>query len=239
MGLITQCIWFGAYVGFKVTKELALLGPELTSITLSCGFPEINPVLAAIGLPTVDYIPEVNQVDVLMATNDAILHTPDVELETELEDSRVLTIAEPETSRVTTVVKTRRPKNRRTFACVLAAEAKNHFGGMPRNSRANELSVMKYLVGKCQDHKLTALQTREVAAQAFALTFTPDANDKFIYTFLNSEDAYDRRCDYVKSQGVDPMWLRLLKRPFSRKEWKQVVCKFMGFGTREAYTFIK
>ncbi|AHZ59472.1 replicase protein [Pelargonium ringspot virus] len=236
---MTDVVKFGVWAGFYLAKELALLGPELASITLSSLTPNYNGLLTSIGLPTVSSIPTASPPIDLVLVNDGVLNTPNLELEGELVPLLEEVITDPKTGTITKAVKTRRPKSKTTFSCILAAETKNHFGGLPRATRANELSVMKHLVNRCKECKLTALQTREVSAKAFSLVFTPDSHDKFIYEFLNSDITFERRCDYLKSQRVDSCWLRLLQNPFGKKRWKAVVCRLMGMGVQEAYEFVK
>lgn len=227
---------FSAQVTFIVAKELALLGPEVTSITASCVCPELNPILSYVGLPVVNSNPKISKPRELIAVNDSLLLTT-TEPHELLEDQLVETVVDE--GKKTNIVRSRRVKKKQEFASIIAAAAKNHFGGVPTNCKANAKSVMVYLVSKCKDHKLTDLQTREVSSKAFCLTFTPDANDQFVYEFLNSSDAWERRQDYLKSQQVDPAWLNLLKKPWGRKAWKRVLCKFLGYNDQEAYRFVK
>ncbi|AAT69550.1 27 kDa putative replicase protein [Pelargonium chlorotic ring pattern virus] len=141
--------------------------------------------------------------------------------------------------KTTKVVKTRRARNKLQFSALLAIAAKNHFGGIVRPTRANELSVMKFLTSKCNDHKLTIAQTRSVCCAAFPLVFSPDEGDKLIFATLNSEEAFERRQDYSEAQGVGNCWLNLLSNPCSRRRWRRVVLRCFGMPVQEAFQFAK
>nr|BDX99478.1 replicase [Jasmine virus H] len=144
-----------------------------------------------------------------------------------------------ESSGETKVVKRNGVHKKPSFAAILCADAKNHFGGTPSPSKANALSVMKYLVNKCNEHKLTVLQTRECSALALPLVFSPDAMDKYTYRHLNSSEAFERRVDFSKSTRVDPVWLGFFTAPLQSKTWKRAFLQLTRLGSQEAFQFIK
>lgn len=69
--------------------------------------------------------------------------------------------------------------------------------------------------------------------------FSPDSNDKFIYTFLNSEEAWERQRDYLQAQKVDGVWVNLFKAPLNKKAWKRMFLHLCDLDDRRAFEFVK
>ena len=185
-------------------------------------------------LPVASSIPKIGKVEDLHIVSDALASSNTVDF-----DDYTTPEYEESVEDKPKVLKKKRVKSKPHFAVVLANDAKNHFGGVPRATRANELSVMKYVVSKCKDHKLTVLQTRQVCSMAFPLVFTPDSNDKFVAEFLNHSTTFERREDYAKSLRVDSCWMGLLKKPWGAKQWKNVIKRLAGMEVQTAYLFVK
>nr|AXQ01053.1 putative replicase protein [Jasmine mosaic-associated virus 2] len=181
----------------------------------------------------VERIPVLHSPEDVIKSCDNLADHPTMESDDCLEDS---VIEEVESKKV---VKRRRCVKKPSFAAIIAAEAKSHFGGMPTNSKANSLSVMKFLVNRCNEHKLTSLQTRECSSLAFPLVFSPDPLDKYIYTFLNSDNAHERRMDYLQSMSVESIWMSVLCSPLSGRSWKRAFLHLTNLGVQEAFTFVK
>nr|AHZ59466.1 replicase protein [Pelargonium line pattern virus] len=236
LGEALQLGVFAVKASCWVSKELALLGPNLAWIAARPLRNDANAILERIGVHGLAKIPCNFDPDELTIANDCI-----VKSDRNLEDESAVVeeIDEGEEKKKSKKVTRRRVKTKPTFAAVLAADAKNYYGCLPSATRANELSVMKYLVSKCQEHKLTITQTREVSAMAFALTFTPDENDKLIYKYLNSTEVFERRVDYAKARGVDKCWFELLKRPWHARAWRRVVGRIFGMPEQQAFEFVK
>ena len=122
-----------------------------------------------------------------------------------------------------TVVRVRATVNRHRrghFLRNLVAEAKNHFGGTPRMTKANELAAMKFLVGVCREKHLTMTQTREHCTAAMVALFTPDHFDIAMAKELNSHEAYKRVVALHEAQTVERWWWKLLKHPLTKENWE-------------------
>nr|AYI50028.1 26 kDa replicase protein [Clematis chlorotic mottle virus] len=132
-----------------------------------------------------------------------------------------------------------RVNNRVPFAVILAQAAKAHFGGIPTASRANELSVMKYLASKCEELKVTPTHTRACVTRAFPLVFTPDEDDLRVYRMLNSENARSRRDQYLEARKIPSWWMQLLDNPLCARAWVRMYRRFCGMPDEKAFMFVK
>lgn len=125
------------------------------------------------------------------------------------------------------------------FSYRLALAGKNHFGGTPINSRANQMSVMRFLVGKCEEHGLTVTDTRRCTAEAMAVCFTPDAAEINMYKALNSHQAYLRQVGLKVAKTQDKWWWSLLMDPIGYNAWQRAWMVLSGMGDAEAFQFVK
>lgn len=192
------------------------------------------------GLLAYGKVPNILMKGQLIAVAESLTLDSKVVVEDLTEDVEVLVPEERDGKEIVVKkLKHRRTKKRCSFAAVIAADAKNHFGGTPQPTKANSLSVMKYLVSKCQERKLTSLQTRQVSCMAMALVFQPDSNDKFIYSFMNDREIWEKRKDVEDAMKIPSIFMAILKRPFGKKEWLRVWDKFCGLGTQKAFAFCK
>ncbi|AGF70704.1 replicase protein [Rose yellow leaf virus] len=237
MSLFFELAYLTARAGFVAAKELALLATQIGNDEIVHIDVQTDRVRRVFGIRGRDTIPTADFTDLLVATQDLVVADPDLHEDDCLEE--IKEEVKGEGDEVKHKVVRRRVRKKTTFACILAADAKNHFGGVPSACRANELSVTKYLVSKCKEHKLTVLQTRQVSSLAFCLVFTPDSNDKTIYQFLNSESVFERRCDYLKSQNVESCWPELSEFPWNPKSWRRVILRLSSLGPQEAFKFVK
>ncbi|AGF70698.1 replicase protein [Rosa rugosa leaf distortion virus] len=237
MSLFFELAYLTAKAGFVVAKELALLATQIRNDEIVHIDVQTDRVRRVFGIQGREIIPTSDCTDLLNATQDLVVADPDLHEEECLED--IKEEVKGDGGEVSQKVVRRRVRKKLPFACILAADAKNHFGGVPSACRANELSVTKYLVSKCKERKLTVLQTRQVSSLAFCLVFTPDSNDKSIYQFLNSESVFERRCDYLKSQSVESCWMQLFSSPWNPKAWRRVILRLSSLGPQEAFRFVK
>nr|UZN89684.1 RNA polymerase pre-readthrough protein [Pelargonium flower break virus] len=125
------------------------------------------------------------------------------------------------------------------FVHRLVCDGKNHFGGTPSASRANELAVMKYLVGKCREHHLVVQHTREVCSLAMAAIFTPDHHEVNMVREMNSHAAYRRRVALADAARVHSWQQELLRSPLSWNAWGRAWWIANGLPDREPVRFTK
>ncbi|AAB36707.1 replication-related protein [Saguaro cactus virus] len=141
----------------------------------------------------------------------------------------------------TKVVRTRTTNRhaRGSFLRRLIAEAKCHFGGTPTATRANELAAMKFLVGKCRDHHLVVLHTKEVCHAAMVGLFTPDDDEIAAMAQLNSHAAYVARVKLHSAVTVDPWWVKILRSGERTAGWQQLWWVLWGAPAQRGFTYHK
>lgn len=139
-------------------------------------------------------------------------------------------------TRVRTTVNRHKKGN---FVHKLIKATKNHMGGTPSTSRANELVAMKFMVGKCKEHHLVDTHIREVCTLAMAGVFTPDIEDINMHKALNSHAAYRRRVALFHAQTVDTWQWRLLLKPLNKDSWERAWLVLNGAPVQEPVRFQK
>ncbi|ABB29869.1 p27 [Angelonia flower break virus] len=125
------------------------------------------------------------------------------------------------------------------FSYCLAMAAKNAFGGTPTNTKANQMSVMRFMVGKCGEHHLTDASARVACAEAMSVCFTPDISEINMFKGLNSHAAYLRTAALREAKRVDCWWYNLLLHPLAANAWQRAWMVLNRLGDLEAFEFIK
>ncbi|BAV91503.1 p28K [Adonis mosaic virus] len=125
------------------------------------------------------------------------------------------------------------------FIRYIAIEAKNHFGGDLCASKANYLSVSKFLTGKCKERQVVPAHTRVCVASAMALVFTPDMAEVQMRVALNSHEAYRRRVAMEAAGSMSSWGMRLIQNPLTNSAWEEAWYVLNGRSSRSAVTFTK
>nr|AAF15524.1 polymerase-associated protein [Carnation mottle virus] len=128
---------------------------------------------------------------------------------------------------------------RQRFVRSIAIEAKNHFGGDISPSKANYLSVSKFLTGKCKERHVVPAHTRDCVSAAMVLVFTPDVHEIRMMAGLASDAAYARKIAMASILNRKGWCWRLMVNPLDRARWWEMWCVVNGFDSNKPVTFPK
>lgn len=128
---------------------------------------------------------------------------------------------------------------RKPFLMEVINKTKNHFGGVPKPSESNIVSVTRYVKDVCDEHNLVPYQTRLVIAYCVPLIMTPDEIDIQSKAYLYGIESSQRRAR-SRDAGTLESWLSLLiNNPLSGTSWRRAVNALFGKSDAVAFQLVR
>lgn len=135
--------------------------------------------------------------------------------------------------------KKRNKHKRKAFLMEVINKTKNHFGGVPKPSESNIVSVTRYVKDVCDEHNLVPYQTRLCIAYCVPLIMSPDEIDIQSKAYLCGIESSQRRAR-ARDAGTLEGWLSgLVNSPLSGLAWRRAVNALFGKADAVAFTLVR
>lgn len=137
--------------------------------------------------------------------------------------------------------KGRRARRRHKSAPFLAKIThltKNHFGGVPEPTKANQMAVTRMVYELCKEHNCLPHQTRHIISVVTPLVLTPDQFDISSRALLNGDDLCENRAAHSSLSTIDGWVKNLIKNPLDSKAWKRAMDVLVGLPDWQAFRLV-
>lgn len=134
--------------------------------------------------------------------------------------------------------RTRRRHKSAPFLAKITHLAKNHFGGVPEPTKANQMAVTRMVYELCKEHNCLPHQTRHIISVVVPLVLTPDQFDISSRALLNGDELSENRAIYSSGATIAGWMANLLQRPLSSTAWRRAMDVLVGLPDWQAFRLV-
>nr|UHS72308.1 MAG: hypothetical protein 1 [Gammacarmovirus sp.] len=134
--------------------------------------------------------------------------------------------------------RTRRRHKSAPFLAKITHLAKNHFGGVPEPTKANQMAVTRMVYELCKEHNCLPHQTRHIISVVVPLVLTPDQFDISSRALLNGDELSENRAIYSSGATIAGWMTNLLQRPLCSTAWRRAMDVLVGLPDWQAFRLV-